>query len=64
MGGGELLSDVEPATISRAIEKSLAEKELTSRKAEQAYETVNENYSSEAMAARYLEFYNTVLATP
>ena len=63
-GGGELLSDVEPATISRAIEKSLAEKELTSRKAEQAYETVNENYSSEAMAARYLEFYNTVLATP
>lgn len=61
--GGELLSDIEPITISRAIEKSLTEKELSSRKLEQAHETVSQNYSSKAMADHYLEFYNRVLAT-
>ncbi|TGN41515.1 glycosyltransferase [Marinobacter confluentis] len=61
--GGDLLSNVEPATISKAIEKSLTQKELSSRKVDYAHETSIKNYSSEAMARRYLEFYNRVLVT-
>jgi len=59
--GGILLSDVGPATISKAIEKSVTDIELSSRKAEWGYGEVSKNYSSEAMADKYLAFYNWVL---
>lgn len=62
--GGALLSDVEPVTISRAIEKSLTDKELSSRKVDWGYGAVSKNYSSEAMARKYLAFYRTVLGGP
>lgn len=59
--GGQLLSDVEPETISRAVEKTVTGNELSSQRVARAYENVNRNYSSEAMADGYLEFYNRVL---
>ena len=62
--GGILLSDVGPATISKAIEKSVTDIELSSRKAEWGYGEVSKNYSSEAMADKYLAFYKGVLGTP
>ncbi len=62
--GGELLSDIEPATISSAIEKLVNEKELSSRRVDWAYESVSKDYSSAAMAGRYLEFYERALGTP
>lgn len=62
--GGDLLSDIEPATISSAIEKSVTDKELSSRKVHWGYGTVSKNYSSEAMADKYLGFYKRVLGTP
>jgi glycosyltransferase involved in cell wall biosynthesis len=43
---GELLSDIEPATISGAIEKAITEKELSSQKVGLAYEMVRRYYSS------------------
>lgn len=62
--GGILLSDVGPATISKAIEKSVTDIELSNRKAEWGYGEVSKNYSSEAMADKYLAFYKGVLGTP
>ena len=62
--GGELLSDVEPATITEAIEKIVNDEDLSSRKTDWGYEVVRKHYSSEAMAEQYLEFYNEVLAKP
>lgn len=58
---GELLSDVESATISRAMERSVTDEGHAGQKVDQAYETVTKNYSSEAMADRYLEFYKRVV---
>lgn len=62
--GGELLSDIEPTTISRTIERSVTAKELSSQKVDWGYGTVCRNYSSEAMADGYLAFYKGVLGTP
>ena len=62
--GGILLSDVGPATISKAIEKSVTDIELSNRKAEWGYGEVSKNYSSEAMARKYLAFYGTVVGGP
>lgn len=62
--GGELLSDVESATITGAIEKLVNDEELSSRKTDWGYEVVRKHYSSEAMAKKYLEFYNGVLTKP
>jgi glycosyltransferase involved in cell wall biosynthesis len=59
--GGELLNDIEPSTIFRAIKKSTSDKENYDRKVAHAYETMNKHYSSRAMAGRYLQFYNRVL---
>jgi glycosyltransferase involved in cell wall biosynthesis len=62
--GGELLSDVEPATITRALEEAVTNSELSSRKGNWGYEVVRKHYSSEAMADKYRGFYNRVLAKP
>lgn len=62
--GGELLSDVEPATIAEAIEEIVNDEDLSSRKTDWGYEVVRKHYSSEAMAEQYLAFYNEVLAKP
>lgn len=61
---GELLSDVQPASISKAIEKSLSDEMLSSQRAESSYRQVCENYSAAAMAEQYLEFYNRVIEAP
>lgn len=62
--GGELLNDLEPTTISRAVELSVNDKERTGRRVNWAYGAVVENYSSAAMAGSYLEFYKRILGTP
>ncbi|MDF0752161.1 glycosyltransferase [Marinobacter sp. 71-i] len=62
--GGELLSDIEPATIARAIEQSVNDKERSRRRVDWAYGAVVRDYSSAAMAASYLEFYERVLGAP
>jgi glycosyltransferase involved in cell wall biosynthesis len=59
--GGELLGDIEPATILRAIAKSISDKEGTEEKTAYAYQNMASNYSSKAMSAKYLEFYNQIL---
>tara|TARA_R110000850_G_scaffold102658_1_gene212022 strand:- start:16741 stop:17868 length:1128 start_codon:yes stop_codon:yes gene_type:complete len=62
--GGELLGDLEPDTIARDVEKSVNDKERSRSRVDWAYETVVKDYSSAAMAASYLEFYERVLGTP
>ncbi|NMT63803.1 glycosyltransferase [Marinobacter orientalis] len=62
--GGELLSDVETATIFSAIEKSVTDREHSGRRVDWAYGAVSKDYSSEAMADEYLAFYKRVLGTP
>lgn len=59
--GGLLLSDVEPPTISKAIEQSLTDKDLSSSKLQWGYGAVIRNYSSQAMADAYLAFYKRTL---
>lgn len=62
--GGELLSDIEPATIARAIGQSVNDPERVRCRVDWAYEKVVKDYSSAAMATNYLEFYQRVLNTP
>ena len=59
--GGLLLSDVEPTTISRAIEQFLTDKDFSSSKLLRGYGAVIRNYSSQAMADAYLAFYKRTL---
>ncbi|WP_288367346.1 glycosyltransferase [uncultured Marinobacter sp.] len=61
--GGLLLSDVEPTTISRAIEQFLTDKDFSSSKLLRGYGAVIRNYSSQAMADAYLAFYKRTLDT-
>ncbi|RUA18804.1 MAG: glycosyltransferase [Flavobacteriia bacterium] len=60
--GGEILGDVKPETILRAVKKSLAEKGLSNRRVNEAYLTVCNSYSSKAMADGYIEFYNKIFS--
>lgn len=59
--GGEILSNVDPITISSAIEKSLASKGISNQKADWSYKTVNDHYSAEEMSSRYVKFYDRIL---
>ncbi|SNC68252.1 Glycosyltransferase involved in cell wall bisynthesis [Marinobacter sp. es.048] len=62
--GGELLGDIEPATIARAVELSINDQERSRRQVDWAYETMVKDYSSATMASSYLKFYERVLGTP
>lgn len=58
---GEIVYELEPVSISEAIERSLTGKALSKQKVDQAYETVKTHYSSESMAAGYLKLYKRVM---
>jgi len=62
--GGELLRDLEPTTIARAVERLINDKEQPRLQTDWAYEAVVKDYSSAAMAGSYLEFYKRILGTP
>ena len=59
--GGQLLSDVEPTTITSAIAGCFADGVKCGKQVDWAYAVVQDNYSSESMAGQYLKFYNRVL---
>ncbi|TYC62730.1 glycosyltransferase [Marinobacter sp. BW6] len=62
--GGKLLRDLEPSTIAGAVEQTINDEERSRLRTEWAYEAVVKDFSSAAMAASYLEFYERVLGTP
>ena len=59
--GGEILRDLEPATIFTAIAECFADGVKSSKQVEWACAAVRDSYSSESMAGQYLKFYNKVV---
>jgi glycosyltransferase involved in cell wall biosynthesis len=61
--GGELLRDLEPSTIAGAVEQTINDEERSRLRTDWAHAAVVKKYSSAAMAASYLEFYERILGT-
>jgi glycosyltransferase involved in cell wall biosynthesis len=59
--GGEVLIDVEPRTITEAIDRCVTDENQSNEKVEWAYFMVKGEHSSEAMSTNYLRFYNGTL---
>lgn len=58
--GGELLNDIEPGTVAKAIDKCIAEMPDAGIRLDWSGAMVREKHSAEAMAGHYLEFYRRV----